>query len=186
MEHLWPTHIRSNPIVLELTTRSKIKPEGVLDDVIVSIDSWEYSRYFIILQPKNIIGGNPFIFRWPWLATTDTYIGFHSSHMYISHGDARNKVTLYPPTKSIQELHDTPWLDYDSSDEENNLDTMPNFDTLHQILSLDFQENFDSKPSSSHTVASSSYTLEPETTLIEISPGKSLHISSNLDSSQKE
>lgn len=69
--------------------------------------------------------------------------------MYISHGDSRKKVTLYPPARSIQELRDTLWLDY-SRDEEtqpvslihqnveslqegeiqdflNNLDTMPNF-----------------------------------------------------------
>lgn len=114
------------------------------------------------------------------------------------------KVTLYPPVRSIRELKDTLWLDYDSSDEEtrsvslihhhtesiqegelrdflNNLDTMPNFYTLHQIFSLDFQENSDSQPSSSHIVASYSYTLEPKTTLVEISPGKSLHISSELD-----
>lgn len=62
----------------------------------------------------------------------------------------------------------------------NNLDTIPSFDTLHHILSLDFQEYFYSQPSLSHTMASSSYTLEPETSLVEISPGKSLHISSYI------
>lgn len=63
---------------------------------------------------------------------------------------------------------------------------MRNFVTLHQIFSLDFQENSDSHPSLSHTIASSSYNLEPKTTLVEISLGKSLHISSDLDSSQQD
>jgi len=86
--------------------------------------------------------------------------------MYISHGDARKKVTLYPPARSIQELRDTLWLDYDSRDEDtwslslihqytesteegvirdflNNLDIMQNFESLHQIFSLGFQENCD-------------------------------------------
>lgn len=88
----------------------------------------------------------------PWLPTTNAYIGCHSGDMYISNGDSRKKVTLYPPARSIQELLDTLWLDY-SSDEEthplslihqnvepshegeiqdflNNLDTTPNFDSL--------------------------------------------------------
>ena len=129
--------------------------------------------------------------------------------MYILHGDSRKNVTLYPPARSIQELKDTLWLDFYSSDEEtrlifsiqhhtesaqdgelqdflNNLDIMPSFDTLHQIFSLDFQENSDSQPSLSHIVALCYCTLEPETTLVEISPGKSLHITSDLDSSQQE
>lgn len=38
--------------------------------------------------------------------------------MYISHGDSKKKVTLYPPTRSIQECKDTLSLDYDSSDDE--------------------------------------------------------------------
>lgn len=129
--------------------------------------------------------------------------------MYISHGDSRKSVTLYPHARSIQEIKDTLWLDYDSSDEEtqpissiqhqtesaqdgelrdflNNLNIMHNFDTLHHIFILDFQENSNSQPSLSHILASSSCTLELETALVEISPGKSLHISSNLDSSQQE
>jgi len=131
----------------------------VLDDVVVSIDSREYLIDFIVLQPKNPVGGHPLILGRPWLATSDAYIGFCSSDMYISHRDSK-KVTLYLPAKSIQELRYTLWLDY-SSDEEthpislihqnaefsqegeiqdflNNLDTMPNFQSLSQIFSLDF------------------------------------------------
>lgn len=49
MEQLRLTHIHPVPIMLELANRSKIKPEGVLDDVFVSIDSWQYPAYFIVL-----------------------------------------------------------------------------------------------------------------------------------------
>ena len=48
LSHLFPT-----PTVLELANRSKIKPEGVF--------SWEYPAYFILLQPKNLVGGHPLI-----------------------------------------------------------------------------------------------------------------------------
>ena len=43
------SHPRPTPTVLELAYRSKIKPKGVLDDVIISLDSWEYLVGFIVL-----------------------------------------------------------------------------------------------------------------------------------------
>lgn len=125
--------------------------------------------------------------------------------MYISHRDSREKVTLYPPARSIQELWDTFWLHY-SSDEEtqsismihqcdessqegeiqdflNNIDTMPNFESLSDIFSLHFQEIHNSLPPSTLSLATPLCTLEPNTTLIDISLGKYLHINSDLDSS---
>lgn len=56
MDQLGLDHIHPTPIVLELTDRSKIKPEGLLDDVVVSIDSWEYPTNFIMLQPNKPFG----------------------------------------------------------------------------------------------------------------------------------
>jgi len=129
-----------------------------LDDVIISLDSWEYPVDFVVLQPKNPVGGHPLILGQPWLAIADAYIGCHSGDMYISHGDSRKKVTLYSPTRSTQDIRDTLWLDQ-SSDEEtqpisfihqhtgsskgdeiqyflNNLNTMPNFELLSQIFKI--------------------------------------------------
>ena len=68
----------------------------------------------------------------------------------------------------------------------NNLDTMPNFESLSQIFSLDFQEGYDSLPPPSPSLVTPLCTLELDTTLVEISPGKSLYISSDLDPSQRE
>lgn len=59
MDQLGLFHIHPTPIVLELADRSKIKLEEVLDDVVISLDSWEYPVDFIMLQPKNPMGGNP-------------------------------------------------------------------------------------------------------------------------------
>eukprot|EP00253_Pinus_taeda_P016149 PITA_16149 len=101
MDQLQINHLRPTPTMLELTDRSKIKLEGVLDDVIISLDSWEYPVDFIVLQPKNPVGGHPLILGLPWLATADAYIGCRFGDMYISHGDSRKKVTLYPPAISI-------------------------------------------------------------------------------------
>ena len=63
---------------------------------------------------------------------------------------------------------------------------MPNFEPLSQIFSLDFQDNHDSHSSIPLHLTTHLSTLEPDTNLVEISPGKSLHISSDLDSSQQE
>ena len=60
MEQLHLTQIHPTPTVLELVDRFKIKMEGLLDEVIVSIDSWEYTTDFITLQSQNPIGGHPF------------------------------------------------------------------------------------------------------------------------------
>eukprot|EP00253_Pinus_taeda_P028431 PITA_28431 len=49
MDQIWLSHLRPTPTMLELADRSKIKPEGVLDDVIISLDSWEYLIDFIVL-----------------------------------------------------------------------------------------------------------------------------------------
>eukprot|EP00253_Pinus_taeda_P028253 PITA_28253 len=53
MDQLRLSHLRPTPTVLELADRSKIKPEGVLDDVIISLDSWEYPTDFIGFSQKT-------------------------------------------------------------------------------------------------------------------------------------
>ena len=65
----------------------------------------------------------------------------------------------------------------------NNLGTMPNFESLSKIFSLDFQDRYDSIPRSPPSLVTPLYTLEPDTTLVEISPSKSLYISSDLNPS---
>ena len=77
-------NIRPTPTILDLADRAKVKPEGVVDDVIVSIDSWEYPVYFIILQPKSNLGGHPLILGRPWLETVDAFIGCRVRSMIIS------------------------------------------------------------------------------------------------------
>jgi hypothetical protein len=74
MQNLKIANLRPTPMVLELADRSKIKPEGIVEDVTVSLDSWQYPTDFMILQPKSNLGGHPLILGRPWLATIDAYI----------------------------------------------------------------------------------------------------------------
>ena len=92
--------------MLELADRSWIKLEGVLDDEIMSLDSWEYPVDSFVLKPKSTSGGNPLVLGRPWLATTNTFIGCRLGDMYLPRGDSFKQVSLYPPTKDITKLQD--------------------------------------------------------------------------------
>ena len=59
------TNIRPTPTILELADRSTIKPEGIMDDLVISVDSWEYPTDFLVLQPKLQVGGHPLILGRP-------------------------------------------------------------------------------------------------------------------------
>jgi hypothetical protein len=57
MQALGLTGLRETPTVLQLANNSTTKPEGILEDVVISVDSWEYPIEFMILQPKTSMGG---------------------------------------------------------------------------------------------------------------------------------
>lgn len=69
------TSLEPTTTLLELADRSVVKPEGTLQDVMVSVDSWEYPVDFLIINPKNWLDGHPLILGRPWLETADAYIG---------------------------------------------------------------------------------------------------------------
>ncbi|XP_059068671.1 uncharacterized protein LOC131859137 [Cryptomeria japonica] len=49
--------LRPTPTVLQMADRSLVRLEGVIEDVVLSIDSWDYPTDFMILQPKVKLGG---------------------------------------------------------------------------------------------------------------------------------
>eukprot|EP00253_Pinus_taeda_P006434 PITA_06434 len=53
--------MRKTTIVLQLVDRSTMTPEGIVEDVMVSIDSWEYPANFLVLQPKAKLTRYPLI-----------------------------------------------------------------------------------------------------------------------------
>eukprot|EP00253_Pinus_taeda_P016362 PITA_16362 len=110
MKTLQLTNLQRTTIVLELADRSKVIPEGILEDIIVSLDSWEYPVDFLVLQPKSNLGGHPIILGRPWLATADAFIGCRSGNMIISRGTERKQLTLYPSAQSATVAHNL-WLD---------------------------------------------------------------------------
>ena len=124
MEQLKLPNLQYTLMLLQLADRFVIKPYGVVEDVFVSLDSWEYLVDFMILTPKNNLGGHPLILRKPWLATADAFVSSRSRDMYISDGNSTKKFTFYPPRKTTTEVESEIWIDdYDED-----------FDNLHSIF----------------------------------------------------
>ena len=59
LSHIGSFDLLPTPTMLELVDRSKVKPKGVLEDIIISLDSWEYPLDFYVIQLKNNFGGHP-------------------------------------------------------------------------------------------------------------------------------
>jgi len=49
--------IRETPTILELASYSTNKQEGVIEDLIISVESWNYLADFMVLQTKAKLGG---------------------------------------------------------------------------------------------------------------------------------
>jgi hypothetical protein len=127
METIQKLHIgnlQPTPTILKLADRSNIKPEGVIEDITVSLDSWEYPIDIMILQPKSNLGGHPLIIGRPWLETVDAFISCRSRNMTITNGVEIKHISLYSPAKSVNELKHVKWLNEDNS---ANLDNCTSF-----------------------------------------------------------
>jgi len=64
--------------------------EGVLEDVMVITDTWDYLRYLLVLKPKKE-GGYPMILGRSLLAMTDAKLGLRSRELEITRG-GENKI----------------------------------------------------------------------------------------------
>jgi hypothetical protein len=95
--------LRPTKTILELEDKTKVIPRGILDDIIVTLASWEYPVEFLVIHSKDPTKGHPIIFGTPWLATTNAFIGCREGEMTISSGLSIQKLTIYPPTKPIME-----------------------------------------------------------------------------------
>jgi hypothetical protein len=91
--------LRNTQTVLQLADRSIVKPEYMLEDIIISIDSWEYPTDFLVLQIKSQSNGYPLIFGRSWLTTTDAYIGCRVGNIAITDVLSQKKIVLYPPAQ---------------------------------------------------------------------------------------
>jgi hypothetical protein len=54
--------LRPTPTILELADKTKVIPEGILDDIIVTLASWEYPVDFLVIHSKDPTKVHPVIF----------------------------------------------------------------------------------------------------------------------------
>jgi hypothetical protein len=90
--------------LLELADKSVITPAGSLDDITVTLASWEYPVDFLVIHPKSPKPGHPVVLGRPWLATADAFISCRSGEMTISNGTQSQKLILFPPAQPATEV----------------------------------------------------------------------------------
>ena len=57
--------LRKTTTFLQLANRSTVTLEGIFEDFMVTIDSWEYPTDFLVPQPKKKFNGYPLILGRP-------------------------------------------------------------------------------------------------------------------------
>jgi hypothetical protein len=78
--------LQPTPTILELANKTRVIPEGILDNVMVTLASWEYLVDFLFIHSKDPTQGHPVILGRPWLAITNAFIGCREGEMTISNG----------------------------------------------------------------------------------------------------
>ena len=71
-------------ITLSLTDRSVKILKGIVEDVLVKVDTFYYSVDFVVLDTKPVVGGTnhvPIILWRPFLATSNAIINFRNGVM---------------------------------------------------------------------------------------------------------
>ena len=71
LSRLYIVFLRETPTILKLVDNSTIKLDGMIENVIVTLNSLDYLVDFFILSPKTSMGGYPLILGRSWLATID-------------------------------------------------------------------------------------------------------------------
>jgi len=117
--------LRKTTIVLQLADRSTTVLKGIVEYVMVSIDSWEYPTDFQVLKPKTNFNFYPLIFRIHWLATVDAYISCRARNMTIKNRHLSKELVLYPSTQPSIEHELTLWLEWEEDDEYYHTTTYP-------------------------------------------------------------
>jgi hypothetical protein len=93
--------LRDTPTILQLAEKSAVKPEGMLEYMIIFIDYWEYPTKFLVLQTKYKFNGYPLIFGMPWMATIYSYIDYRARNKTIIDGLSKRNIGIYPPTQTL-------------------------------------------------------------------------------------
>jgi hypothetical protein len=93
--------LKDTSTIFQLADISIVKLEGMIEDVIIYIDYWEYPIDFLVLQTKSQFNGYPLILGRPYMATIYAYIGCREGNMTIIDGLSQNKIIIYPLSQPL-------------------------------------------------------------------------------------
>jgi hypothetical protein len=117
MQKLQINQLRPTQTMIELADKLVIIPIESLDDVTITLASWEYPVDFLVIYSKSSSKpGHPVFLGHPWLATTDAFISCRSGEMTISNGTHSQKIFLFPPSQPAQEI--PIWLENPYTEED--------------------------------------------------------------------
>jgi hypothetical protein len=136
MQKLQINQLRPTQTMIELEDKSVISPTGGLDDVIVTLVSWEYPVDFLVIYSKSSSKpGHSVVIGHPWLATTNAFISCWYGEMTISNGTHSQKLVLFPPAQLTQEI--PIWLENPYGEE----DCIRSMLTLEQVKGMQEQSD---------------------------------------------
>jgi len=91
--------LKSTSILLEMVEKSVVKPMGTLEDIVVTIASWQCPIDLVVISLKTSRLGNPMVLGRLWLATTDAIIGCRNGEIIISNGPHNQTLSISPLLK---------------------------------------------------------------------------------------
>lgn len=203
-EMLGITTFEPTTTLLELADCRVIKLEGTLQDLMVSVDTWECPADFLFINPRSWLDGHPLILGRPWLATTDAYISCRTCSMTITRGNDVKNVALYSPaqprlpivkttkqpvtylTENIRSPLIVAYsLEFKSQTEDDVINTFINHPAMVSSLRCHMIKTVLDNEIEEYSLRDINDQLIPTTTIynnkpMEIEPGKILNINSNL------
>jgi hypothetical protein len=98
IQKLQINQLRPTQTMIELADKSVISLARSLDDVTITLASWEYPIDFLVIYSKSSSKlGHLVVLGHPWLATTDAFISCQAGEMTICNDTHRQKLVLFPP-----------------------------------------------------------------------------------------
>lgn len=95
--------LKSTPITLQLADRSVKIPRGVIEDVLIKVDTFYFPVDFVVLDTHpvpNSHGQIPVILGRPFLATSNALINCRNGVMKISFGNLTAELNVFDITKA--------------------------------------------------------------------------------------
>lgn len=109
--------LRKTTMVFQLVDISIIAPKGVIEDVMASIESWEYLIDILVLQPKTKFKRHPLILGRYCLVTAYAYISCRDGNMTIKNGHLKKQLVLYPHSQPFVEHDILFWVEEEEEEE---------------------------------------------------------------------